>query len=101
MSISMAFYLIGNIFHIFAIYKFSNVFFDKNKVNKYLEFLMYTVYYISNTVMYLKFENFIVNIATNLLLFFVSHFYTIPEYHEKLFLQFLSIQFQWYVTHQC
>lgn len=67
---SLAFYIIGNIFHIYAIYKFSNVFFRKQEVNKYLEFIIYVIYFIINTIMYLKFKNFVVNIATNLLLFF-------------------------------
>lgn len=67
---SLAFYIIGNIFHIYAIYKFSNVFFKKQEVNKYLEFIIYVIYFIINTIMYLKFKNFVVNIATNLLLFF-------------------------------
>lgn len=71
---SLAFYIIGNIFHIYAIYKFSNVFFKKQEVNKYLEFGIYVIYFIINTIMYLKFENFIVNIATNVISFFAITF---------------------------
>ena len=67
---SLAFYIAGNIFHIYAVYKFSNVFFSKEKVNRLLEFAAYTVYFIINTGMFLKLENFVVNIITNLLLFF-------------------------------
>ena len=67
---SLAFYIMGNIFHIYAIYKFSNVFFKKQDVNKYLEFSIYIIYFIVNTIMYLEFNNFVVNIVTNLLLFF-------------------------------
>ncbi len=65
----LVFYFLGNIFHIYAIYKFSNVFFDKSKVNKYLEFGLYTIYFIINTILYLRFENFIINISSNLLSF--------------------------------
>lgn len=71
---SLVFYIIGNIFHIYAIYKFSNVFFKKQEVNKYLEFGIYVIYFIINTIMYLKFENFIVNIATNVISFFAITF---------------------------
>lgn len=71
---SLAFYIIGNIFHIYAIYKFSNVFFKKQEVNKYLEFGIYVIYFIINTIMYLKFENFIVNIVTNVISFFAITF---------------------------
>ena len=67
---SLALYIMGNIFHIYAIYKFSNVFFKKQDVNKYLEFSIYIIYFIVNTIMYLEFNNFVVNIVTNLLLFF-------------------------------
>lgn len=69
-----AFYLFSNLFHIYAVYMFSNIFFDKNKVGKLKELLLYLAYYAINSFAYICFGNWFFNLFTNFFLFFLITF---------------------------
>ncbi len=64
-----AFYLFSNLFHIYAMYLFSNVFFDKKNINKALEILLYGVYYSLNSCAFLLYHNWLLTLLSNLLPF--------------------------------
>ena len=65
-----AFYLFSNLFHIYAMYMFSNAFFDKKKINKATEIILYMFYYSLNSCAYLFYQNWILNIFSNILPYF-------------------------------
>lgn len=65
-----AFYLFSNLFHIYAVYQGSNVFFQKDSRSVKKEILCYFCYYLLNSGTYLLFHNGILNILSNLIPFF-------------------------------
>lgn len=71
---STAFYLVSNLFHIYAVYVFSNSFFDKKNVNKGMEAFLYLLYYGINSAAYLIFGNWLITLLSNLLPFFAITF---------------------------
>lgn len=50
------------------------IFFDRSKVNKRIEFLSYSIYFIIISLMYLNVNIAIVNLAVNLILFLLLTF---------------------------
>lgn len=66
----LIFYFISNLFHIYAVYQCSNLFFQKGGVSKRTEYLCYFGYYCLNCGVYLLFHNGILNILSNLIPFF-------------------------------
>ena len=69
-----AFYLLGNIVYTYIMYMFSNIFFDKEKTNGSLEFLLYLGYYIIHSTLHLTINNPIANTLSSLLPFFAITF---------------------------
>lgn len=61
------FYLFSNLFHIYAMYMFSNTFFEKKKLNKLSETMLYLLYYVLNSCAYLFYQNWILNIFSNII----------------------------------
>lgn len=47
-------YLITNIFRVYLIYRFYNIFFTKYKINKKCVFFVYLIYYVINSIVYIK-----------------------------------------------
>lgn len=77
---STAFYLVSNFFHIYAVYVFSNSFFDKKTTHRGLEILSYVLYYAINSITFLFFENWLLTMLSNILPFFAITF----VYHSSL-----------------
>ena len=77
---STAFYLVSNFFHIYAVYVFSNSFFDKKNTHRGLELLSYVLYYAINSITFLFFENWLLTILSNILPFFAITFI----YHSSM-----------------
>ncbi len=63
-------YLIANLFHIYAVYECSQMFFQKYPQRKVAEILCYVGYYLINSAAYFLFSNTIVNLFSNLIPFF-------------------------------
>ena len=59
--------LITNLFTIYTIYRFSNVFFNERKNNRLLALSSYTVYFISLSLVYLVIDIPMVTLSTNLI----------------------------------
>lgn len=47
-------YLITNIFRVYLIYRFYNIFFTQYKINKKYVFFIYLIYYVINSVVYIQ-----------------------------------------------
>ncbi|OLS02078.1 sensor histidine kinase [Tissierella creatinophila] len=67
-------YLISNMFSTYIICKFMAIFFDRSKVNKRIEFLSYSIYFIIVSLIYLTVNIPIVNLVVNIILFFALTF---------------------------
>lgn len=66
----LIFYLFSNLFHIYAVYQCSSIFFQKEHRLSCMEVFSYLGYYILNSGIYLLFHNGILNILSNLIPFF-------------------------------
>lgn len=72
----LIFYLFSNLFHIYAVYQCSSMFFQKECRFKWGEFFCYLGYYGLNSGVYLLFHSVILNILSNLIPFFcITLFY--------------------------
>lgn len=71
---STAFYLVSNFFHIYAVYVFSNSFYNKKSINKGFEAILYLIYYSINSAAFLVFDNWLITLLSNLLPFFAITF---------------------------
>lgn len=67
-------YLITNMFGTYILYKFMGIFFDRSKVNKRIEFLSYSIYFIIISLIYLTINIPIVNLVVNIILFLLLTF---------------------------
>lgn len=63
-------YLIANLFHIYAVYECSQMFFQKYPQRKTAELFCYAGYFIINSAAYFLFSNTIINLLSNLIPFF-------------------------------
>ncbi|MDD4046965.1 MAG: ATP-binding protein [Tissierellia bacterium] len=66
-----AVYLITNVFATYTLYRFMCIFFDRKDVDKRQEFMSYSLYFCIISLLYLSFNNPAVNIASNLIMFFM------------------------------
>lgn len=65
------FYLISNLFHIYAIFQCALVLFPKRKTGLFPEILCYLGYYMVNSSLFLLFHHPVLNIITNLIPFWL------------------------------
>ena len=68
------FYLFSNLFHIYGMYMFANVFFQERSRGRKLEAALYTAYFAINSGAYLLFHNWAITLASNILPFFAITF---------------------------
>ncbi|MDD2397624.1 MAG: GHKL domain-containing protein [Tissierellia bacterium] len=66
-----AVYLITNVFATYTLYRYMCIFFDRKDVDKRQEFMSYSLYFCIISLLYLSFNNPAVNIASNLIMFFM------------------------------
>ena len=59
-------YLITNIFRVYLIYRFYNIFFTQYKINKKYVFFIYLIYYVINSVVYIQICIPVVTLAVNI-----------------------------------
>ena len=64
-------YLLTNIFGTYTIYKFMSIFFERNEVNKKLEWIAYISYFLLIATIHILFAIPIINVLSNIILFFL------------------------------
>lgn len=69
-------YLLSNIFHVYSMFLFSKLIFDRNGVNKIAEAAAYAAYYAINSVAFLTNHSWLLTILSNILpYFFITFMY--------------------------
>ena len=81
------FYLFSNLFHIYGMYMFANVFFQERSRSRKLEAALYTAYFAINSGAYLLFHNWAITLASNILPFFAITFF----YKEGMIRRVLNV----------
>lgn len=77
--------IIANIFHIYAVYQFSQLLFQKKPNRKLLEFILYFLYFQINSFCFVYFHSIIWNVLSNLIPFFcITLFYPTTWSHRIL-----------------
>lgn len=70
----IAVYLITNIFGTYTIYRYMKIFFDRNETDRRIELASYLLYYFTIDYLFLVFNNPMVNVVCNLIMFFLLTF---------------------------
>lgn len=91
------FYLFSNLFHIYGMYMFANVFFQERSRSRKLEAALYTAYFAINSGAYLLFHNWAITLATNILPFFAITFL----YKEGMIRRVLNVAAIYAITMGC
>lgn len=91
------FYLFSNLFHIYGMYMFANVFFQERSRSRKLEAALYTAYFAINSGPYLLFHNWAITLASNILPFFAITFL----YKEGMIRRVLNVAAIYAITMGC
>ena len=91
------FYLFSNLFHIYGMYMFANVFFQERSRSRKLETALYTAYFAINSGAYLLFHNWAITLASNILPFFAITFL----YKEGMIRRVLNVAAIYAITMGC
>lgn len=91
------FYLFSNLFHIYGMYMFANVFFQERSRSRKLEAALYTAYFAINSGAYLLFHNWAITLASNILPFFAITFL----YKEGMIRRVLNVAAIYGITMGC
>lgn len=91
------FYLFSNLFHIYGMYMFANVFFRERCRSRKLEAALYTAYFALNSEAYLLFHNWAITLASNILPFFAITFF----YKEGMIRRVLNVAAIYAITMGC
>lgn len=91
------FYLFSNLFHIYGMYMFANVFFQERSRSRKLEAALYTAYFAINSGAYLLFHNLAITLASNILPFFAITFL----YKEGMIRRVLNVAAIYAITMGC
>ena len=91
------FYLFSNLFHIYGMYMFANVFFQERCRSRKLEAALYTAYFALNSGAYLLFHNWAITLASNILPFFAITFF----YKEGMIRRVLNVAEIYAITMGC
>lgn len=67
-------YLITSIFGTYILYRFMKIFFDCTETDRKIEFVSYLLYYFTTGYLFIEFNNPVVNIIINLVMFFFITF---------------------------
>lgn len=91
------FYLFSNLFHIYGMYMFANVFFQERSRSRKLEAALYTAHFAINSGAYLLFHNWAITLASNILPFFAITFL----YKEGMIRRVLNVAAIYAITMGC
>lgn len=87
-------YLITNIFRVYLIYRFYNIFFTKYKINKKCVFFVYLIYYVINSIVYIQICVPVVTLAVNIVsLMAVTYIYQ-ATFRKRMFMSWYSWVYQ-------
>lgn len=64
-------YLITNVFGTYTVFRFMAIFFDRSETDKRMELISYIMYYFVNSLLFIAFHNPALNVASNLVMFFL------------------------------
>ncbi|MEL7647466.1 MAG: GHKL domain-containing protein [Sedimentibacter sp.] len=64
-------YLITNVFSTYTIYRFMAIFFDCRETDRRVESISYIMYFFVNSLLFIAFNNMALNVASNLVMFFL------------------------------
>lgn len=64
-------YLISSIFSTYTIFKFMSIFYERSEINKKIELVSYIAYYLIMGVIFLTFNKPVLNLITNMFMFFL------------------------------
>lgn len=64
----IALYIASNILRIYSIYRFMHIFFNRKTSLKWIEILLFIIYFLVNSLGFIAFRNLGINIATNIIL---------------------------------
>lgn len=67
-------YLITSAFGTYILYRYMKIFFDRTETDKKVEFVSYLLYYFTVDLLFIAFNNLIVNVVSNLIMFFFITF---------------------------
>lgn len=81
-------YLITGIFGTYIIYEFMGIFFDREEINKSIEFLTYLIYFVVSSTAYLALNIPMFTLTINLILFFILSFNYKGPMKRRLFVTF-------------
>lgn len=79
-------YLISNLFRIYIVFKFIKIFFNRQHVNKFLECIFFSLYYLVNSGISIWLDSPIINLCSNVVLFFLLTY----QYEGKLSTRLIS-----------
>ena len=77
-------YLITSAFGAYILFRYMNIFFDRTEVDNKIEFASYLLYYLSIDFLFLTFNNYVVNMIFNLIVFFLLTFNYIAPLKRRL-----------------
>lgn len=77
-------YLISNLFRIYIIFRFLNIFFDRRSINKKLEGVAFCIYFLINSIVYLCYESPFINLIINIMLFLSITFIYHGKFSKRL-----------------
>lgn len=90
MDLYILVYLLSNIFLAHIINKFMYLFYEKCRVNKYIEFFIYSAYFVLITLVFLNFGNPIITTVFNMVSIFVfTLMYDYIDFKKNIFVTFI------------
>jgi len=73
-NIDNSLYLVTNLFRMYVLFRFVGIFFNRQYTSKKIEITAFAAYYLINSSAYLFLSNVFINLASNILLFFILTF---------------------------
>lgn len=91
MDLYILVYLLSNIFLTYIINKFMYLFYEKCRVNKYIEFCIYSLYFVLITLVFLNFGNPVITVSFNILcIFFFTLMYDYFNFRKSIVVTFVA-----------
>jgi len=84
-------YLISNLFRIYILFKFINVFLKKREIDIKIEIFGYLVYFTVNSILYLQFQSPLITLVNNIVLFFLLTYLYNGEIKIRLLVTCLNL----------
>lgn len=83
-------YLISNLFRIYVLYKFINIFLKKRSIDIKFEIVGFILYFLINSILYLALNSPLVNSLNNIVVFFILTYLYEGEIKIRIFITILN-----------